>query len=94
MNQWQRRGKRFCFFFSSFSYDITVFTISFMERQTLLNLKEEIDMAYVFVLAMCAMALLFLASQVIGDVVAWIIQKSMDLIREARANRTNGGASA
>ena len=51
-------------------------------------------MAYLFVVTMCALALLFVVSKVAGDIVTWLIQKIMDLKDEVIANRTNGGGTA
>ena len=51
-------------------------------------------MAYLFVVTMCAMALLFIVSKVAGDVVTWLIQRIIDLKDEVIESRTNGGGTA
>ncbi len=51
-------------------------------------------MAYLFVLAMCAMALLFVFSKVTGDMLQWLVQKVIDLAEEIKESRTNNNGSA
>lgn len=50
-------------------------------------------MVYLFVLAMTALALLFIASKIFGDIITWLIQRVVDL-KEEVVSKTNDRGSA